>query len=167
MIVKIIILRLLGSSDDKEREDRRSKTRRAAPVHPTPGAPVHPTLVGRTDATMFGAGGNRSQVSLEAPVEPTVQERASMHWPSYVPETMSRAQKKFLQHRFNRRCIGAYHRCNDVSLQEKIPSAPVEPVKHRFNRWSLRQPTGVQRLLHVMSDRMNRRYPTKRHRFFR
>ena len=61
MIVKIIILRLLGSSDDKEREDRRSKTRRAAP---TPGAPVHPTLVGRTDATMFGAGGNRSQVSL-------------------------------------------------------------------------------------------------------
>ena len=32
MIVKIIILRLLGSSDDKEREDRRSKTRRAAPM---------------------------------------------------------------------------------------------------------------------------------------
>ena len=72
MIVKIIILRLLGSSYDKEREDRRSKTRRAAPTglplgapeEPTPGAPVHPTLVGRTDATMFGAGGNRSQVSL-------------------------------------------------------------------------------------------------------
>ena len=75
MIVKIIILRLLGSSDDKEREDRRSKTRRAAPTgvplpgylkalrlgapeEPTPGAPVHPTLVGRTDAMMFGAGGN-------------------------------------------------------------------------------------------------------------
>ena len=32
MIVKIIILRLLGSSDDKEREDRRSKTGRAAPT---------------------------------------------------------------------------------------------------------------------------------------
>ena len=135
MIVKIIILRLLGSSDDKEREDRRSKTRRAAlkalrlgaPEEPTPGAPVHPTLVGRTDATMFGAGGNRSQVSLEAPVEPTVQERASVHWPSYVPETMSRAQKKFLQHRFNRRGIGAYHRCNDVSCQEKI-------LKHRMNQ---------------------------------
>ena len=74
MIVKIIILKLLGSSDDKEREDRRSKTRRTdargtgalkalrlgAPEEPTPGAPVHPTLVGRTDATMFGAGGNRS-----------------------------------------------------------------------------------------------------------
>src|SRR6185369_2828724 len=56
---------------------------------------------------------------------------ASVHWPSFVPETMSSAQKKFLQHRFNRRCIGAYHRCNDVSIQEKIPSAPVEPVKHR------------------------------------
>ena len=76
MIVKMIILRLLGSSDDKEREDRRSKAQRAAPTgvqgsalkalrlaapeEPTPGAPVHPTLVGRTDATMFGAGGNRS-----------------------------------------------------------------------------------------------------------
>src|SRR6185436_2666975 len=92
MIVKMTILRLLGSS---------------------------------------GAGGNRSQVSLQAPVEPTVQERASVHWPSFVPETMSSAQKKFLQHRFNRRCIGAYHRCNDVSVQEKILSAPVEPVKHR------------------------------------
>src|SRR6185312_434868 len=80
---------------------------------------------------MFGAGGNRRQVSLQAPVEPTVQERASVHWPSFVPETMSSSQKKFLQHRFNRRCIGAYHRCNDVSIQEKIPSAPVEPVRHR------------------------------------
>src|SRR6185503_10702824 len=110
---------------------------------------------------------NRSQVRLEAPVEPTVQERASVHWPSFVPETMSSAQKKFLQHRFNRRCIGAYHRCNDVSVQEKIPSAPVEPVKHRFNRWSLRQLSGVQRLLRFMSDRKNRRYPCQRHRFFR
>ena len=62
MIVKIIILKILGSSDDKEREDRRSKARSAlkalrlgAPEEPTPGAPVHPTLVGRTDATMFGA----------------------------------------------------------------------------------------------------------------
>ena len=76
MIVEMTILRLLGSSDNKEREDRRSKAQRAAPTgvplvirlgapeEPTPGAPVHPTLVGRTDATMFGAGGNRSQVSL-------------------------------------------------------------------------------------------------------
>src|SRR6185437_15198095 len=102
-----------------------------APEEPTPRASVHPMLVRRTDAMLFGVGGNRSQVSLQAPVEPTVQERASVHWPSFVPETMSSAQKKFLQHRFNRRCIGAYHRCNDVSVQEKIPSAPVEPVKHR------------------------------------
>jgi len=35
-----------------------------APKEPTPGASVHPTLVGRTDAMMFGAGGKRSQVSL-------------------------------------------------------------------------------------------------------
>ena len=32
MLVEMTILRLLGSSDDKEREDRRSKTRRAAPT---------------------------------------------------------------------------------------------------------------------------------------
>ena len=77
----MIILRLLGSSDDKEKEKigvarpkglplRGSQgsalkaLRLGAPEEPTPGAPVHPTLVGRTDATMFGAGGNRSQVSL-------------------------------------------------------------------------------------------------------
>ena len=39
MIVKMTILRLLGSSDDKEREDME----------------VHPTLVGRIDVMMFGA----------------------------------------------------------------------------------------------------------------
>ena len=62
----MIILRLLGSSDDKEKEKigvARPKgppiraLRSVAPEEPTPGAPVHPTLVGRTDATMFGAGG--------------------------------------------------------------------------------------------------------------
>ena len=132
MIIKMIILRLLGSSDDKKKEKigvarPKGGNRLGAPEEPTPGAPVHPTLVGRTDAMMFGAGGNRSQVSLEAPVEPTVQERASVHWPSFIPETMSSAQKKFLQHRFNRQCIGAYHRCNDVSAQEKI-------IQHRLNR---------------------------------
>ena len=41
MIIKMIILRLLGSSDDKEREDRRSKALKAlrsvAPKEPTPG----------------------------------------------------------------------------------------------------------------------------------
>ena len=88
----MIILRLLGSSDDKEKEkigvarpdglplladggrggaaSRGSQgsalkaLRSGAPEEPTPGAPVHPTLVGRTDAMMFGAGWNRSQVSL-------------------------------------------------------------------------------------------------------
>ena len=44
---------------------------------------------------------------------------------------MSSDQEKCLQHRFNRWGIGAYHRCNDVSVQEKILSAPVEPVRHR------------------------------------
>ena len=120
MIVKMTILRLLGSSDDKEKIGVAR-----------PWASVHPMVVGRTDAMMFGAGGNQSQVSLWAPDEPTGQKGASVHWASYVLGTMSRAQEKFLQHRFNRRCIGAYHRCNDVSVQEKILSAPVEPVRHR------------------------------------
>ena len=53
MIVKMIILRLLGSSDDKEKE----KIGVARPEG-------HPVVIGRTDAMMFGAGWNRSQVSL-------------------------------------------------------------------------------------------------------
>ena len=68
MIIKMIILRLLGSSDDKEKEKIGVARPEGlplrgfryfgsgAPEEPTPGAPVHPTLVGRTDATMFGAG---------------------------------------------------------------------------------------------------------------
>ena len=66
MIVKMIILRLLGSSDDKKKEkiDVAKLFESGAPEEPTPGASVHPTLVGRTDAMMFGAGGKRSQVSL-------------------------------------------------------------------------------------------------------
>ena len=119
MIVKMTILRLLGSSDDKEKA-----LRSVAPEEPTHKAPVHPMVVGRTDAMTEG---NQSQVSLWAPDEPTGQKGASVHWAFYVPETMSSAQEKFLQHRLNRRCIGVLRRCNDVSAQEKI-------LKHRMNR---------------------------------
>ena len=71
------ILRLLGSSDDKEKigvARPKGLFDSGAPEEPTPRASVHPMLVGRTDAMLFGAGGNRSQVSLQAPVEPTVQD---------------------------------------------------------------------------------------------
>jgi hypothetical protein len=44
MIVKMVILRLLGSSDDKKREDRRSKAQKAVPT----GVRIKST--GRTDA---------------------------------------------------------------------------------------------------------------------
>ena len=73
MIVKMIILRLLGSSDDKEKEkigvarpegQPLKALRSVAPEEPTPWASEHPVVVGRTDAMMFGAGWNRSQVSL-------------------------------------------------------------------------------------------------------
>ena len=114
----------------------------------TDGASVHTTGV------MTSASRGRF---LQHRLNRRSKKRASVHWPSFVPETMSSAQKKclqhrfnqwgigayhrcndvsaqekFLQHRFNRWVIGAYHRCNDVSVQEKIPSAPVEPVKHRW-----------------------------------
>ena len=71
MIVKMTILRLLGSSDDKEKEKIGVARPKGPPLRgfrpklfgsgaleePTPGASVHPTLVGRTDAMMFGVGG--------------------------------------------------------------------------------------------------------------
>ena len=61
MIVKMTILRHLGSSDDKEKEKigisrpegpplRRSE----APKEPTHKASVHPMVVGRTDAMTEG-----------------------------------------------------------------------------------------------------------------
>ena len=72
MIVKITILRLLGSSDDKEKE----KIGVARPEEPMHEASVLPMVVGRTDAM---AEGNQSQVSLWAPDEPTGQKGASVH----------------------------------------------------------------------------------------
>ena len=118
MIVKMTIIRLLGSSDDKEKEKIGVTRPEApeAPEEPTHEASVHPMVVGRTDAM---AEGNQSQVSLWATDEPMGQKGASVHWASYVPETMSRAQEKFLQHRFNRRCIGAYRRCIGRPLYQR------------------------------------------------
>ena len=49
MIVKMIILRLLGSSDDKEKE----KIGVARPEESTPWASEHPMVVGRTDAMVL------------------------------------------------------------------------------------------------------------------
>ena len=66
MIVKMTILRLLCSSDDKEKE-KIGIARPEAPAEPTHEASVHPMVVGRTDAM---AEGNQSQVSLWAPDEP-------------------------------------------------------------------------------------------------
>ena len=58
MIVKMTILRLLGSSDDKEKEKIGVVRPEAlfglgAPEEPTPRASVHPMVVGRTDAMEF------------------------------------------------------------------------------------------------------------------
>ena len=58
MIVKMIILRLLGSSDDKEKEKigvarPEDRLRSDAPEEPTHKASVHPMVVGRTDAMVF------------------------------------------------------------------------------------------------------------------
>ena len=111
MIVKMIVLSLLGSSDDKEKE----KIGVARPE----GLPLR---AGRTDAMGIGASdgsrknrrhGTLVQKGVEAKsayrhrLNRRVKKEASVHWVSYVPETMSSAQEKFLQHRLNRRCIGA------------------------------------------------------------
>ena len=61
MIVKMIILRLLGSSDDKEKEKigvarpegQPEALRSVAPEEPTPWASEHPMVVGRTDALIL------------------------------------------------------------------------------------------------------------------
>ena len=50
MIVKMIILRFLGSSDEKKKE----KIGVARPEDPTHEASVHPMVVGRTDAMTEG-----------------------------------------------------------------------------------------------------------------
>ena len=89
MIVKMTILRFLGSNDDKEKE-------KIGVVRPE-GLPLW--VVGRTDAMTER---NRSQVRLWAPDEPTGQKGASVHWAYCVPETMQVAQEPSLQHRLNR-----------------------------------------------------------------
>ena len=50
MIVKMTIFRLLGSSDDKEKE----KIGIARPEEPTHKASVHPMVVGKTNAMTEG-----------------------------------------------------------------------------------------------------------------
>ena len=64
MIVKMTILRLLGSSDDKEKEKIGVARPKGPSLRRLPWASEHPVVVGRTDAMIFGAGWNRSQVSL-------------------------------------------------------------------------------------------------------
>ena len=54
MIIKMTILRLLGSSDDKEKEKIGIALRLDAPEEPTHKASVHPMVVGRTDAMTEG-----------------------------------------------------------------------------------------------------------------
>ena len=115
MIVKMIILRLLASSDDKEkREDRCRclsigasdacrKNRRYDVWCRRESKPSQPIGTGWTDGPRKGIGAL-----------------------AYcVPETMSSAQEKFLQHRFNRRCIGVLRRCIDVSRREEDCEWPV------------------------------------------
>ena len=114
MIVKMTILRLLGSSDDKEK-------RRLAQLGPK----NRRMSIGASD----GCRKNRRHsilVQKEIEAKSAYKHRmnrwfkkgASVHWAYCVPETMQVAQEPSLQHRLNRWSIGAYHRCNNVSCQE-------------------------------------------------
>ena len=112
-LLKMTILRLLGSSDDKK------KIGVARPKGP----PLRIRSTGRTDAKGIGASDACRKIRhpgvCEAPVEPTGSQQASVHWAYNVPETMPSDQKKILQHRMNRWCIGTKRRCNDVSRREQ------------------------------------------------
>ena len=114
MIVKMTILRLLGSSDDKEKEKidvaRPEKIgsalkplRSEAPEEPTHDASVHPMVVGRIDAMTEG---NQSQVSLWAPDEPMGQKRGIG-------------------------ALGVLCSRDDVKSPGEVSSAPVQPTVHR------------------------------------
>ena len=105
MIVKMTILRLLGSSGDKEKEKISIARPEApeAPEEPTHEASVHPMIVGRTDAMTEG---NRSQVSLWAPDEPAGQKRGIG-------------------------ALGVLCSRDDVKCPGEVSSAPVEPTVHR------------------------------------
>ena len=97
MIVKMTILRLLDSTDDKKKEKIDVVRPEGPPLRGF--RSVHPMVVGRTDAM---AEGNQSQVSLGAPDEPMGQKGASVHWAYCVPEAMQVTQESSLKHRLNR-----------------------------------------------------------------
>ena len=109
MIVKMIILRILGSSDDKEKENIGVAR------------PKGPPLRGfRYPVSGRGSRGSRpSRVSGQRPESSSVRSTGRTDAKGIGASDACRK---------NRRCIGAYHRCNDVSVQGKIPSAPVEPT---------------------------------------
>ena len=54
--------------------------------------------------------------SSSAPVEPTLQNQAPVHWISYVPESLFELISEPLQHRLNRCPYGAFTGANDASL---------------------------------------------------
>ena len=114
MIVKMTILRLLGSSDDKE------KIGVARPKGQRPESSSIQEHRKNRRQGIGASGGSRKNRRHDTLVQKGIETRsayrhrlnrrskkeASVHWASYVPETMSSAQKKFLQHRFNRWGIG-------------------------------------------------------------
>ena len=109
MIAKMIILRLLGSSDDKEKE----KIGVARPEGP----PIRGTQKEK----------EKIALQLGAPEEPTLR--------CLVQEEIE--VKSAYRHRLNRRfkkghrCIGLLCTRDDVKCPGEVSSAPVQPTVHR------------------------------------
>ena len=102
MIVKMTILSLLGSSDDKEKE----KIGVARPKGPPLRGLQRPkasdgSRKNRRHGTLVQKG-VEAKSAYRHRLNRRVKKGASVHWASYVPETMSRPQEKILQHRLNR-----------------------------------------------------------------
>ena len=107
MIVKMVILRFLGSSDDKEKENIGVAWLEGPPLRGQRPESSSVSSTGRTDAMGIGASdgsrknrchgtlvqkGVKAKSAYRHRLNRRVKKEASVHWASYVPETMSRPQ---------------------------------------------------------------------------
>ena len=121
MFVKMTILRLLGSSDDKEKE----KIGVAKPKEPMPKyrcirrLSEEPTLRCLVQEENEAKSAYRHRLNRRSKEGHRCIGRTVYQRRCQVP------RRSFLQHLFNRRCIGVLRRCIDVSRREEGCEGPV------------------------------------------
>ena len=108
MIVKMIILRLLGSSDDKEKEKIGVARTEGPPLKALRSAALeeptheHRCIRWLSEEPTPWQKGIKAKSAYRHRMNRWIKKGVSVHWAYYVPETMSSAQDKILQHRLNR-----------------------------------------------------------------